>query len=302
MEFEVFGIPYDAQEKVDGCKGRSDVFTGTLDFVTSEPVLPGNKSTVLKPIVVQKPEYVGGGNLNNYSETATDTIGKTTKTYTFTLPSAVADGQLVVITSNHGANANGEEYNRRWHFIYMDDQLIAAYKPGRTTCEPFRIYNTQANGIYGLGSKTAAEWMSFSNWCPGDKIDNREIRLGRVNSGTHKVRISVPNAVFADKQGDIPVSMYFIGVSNGELPLNAGVEEASTDSPVVNLTYATDIVQIKSTHNVESVELHNMSGQCLYRSAGPLEEVSLRDYPSGVYLLSLYLDNGTVATHKVVKP
>ena len=57
------------------------------------------------------------------------------------------------------------------------------------------------------------EWQSFSNWCPGDVIDNRIIRLGAMKAGEHSVKISVPEAVFPEQQGDIPVSMFFQGAS-----------------------------------------------------------------------------------------
>ena len=120
MEFELFGVPYAANQQIIGCTGRSDVFKGTLVLATSKPARPLTDDNVLIPIVMKKPEYKGA-NLNNYSEQGTDTLGKTTKTYTFTLDEDVNDAQLVLVTSNHGANAGGEEYSRRWHYVYLDD-------------------------------------------------------------------------------------------------------------------------------------------------------------------------------------
>lgn len=220
IEYELFGVPYAANKQIEGCEGRNDTFAGTLIFETS-----GDNSqtsnNVLVPIVIKKPE-TEGNNLNNYNANATDTIGKTTKTYVFEVPENVKDAQIVLITSNHGANRGGEEYNRRNHYIYYDDELVMEYKPGRTSCEPFRERNTQRNGIYGrrvdgewsYEPYSDEEWQSFSNWCPGDVIDTRLIILGDVEKGKHKVRISVPEAEFVDQQGDIPVSMYFQGIKN----------------------------------------------------------------------------------------
>ena len=118
-EFELFGIPYAANEQVRGCAGRQDVFTGTLTFVTDSEPAPKTDNNVLVPIVMKKPEHKGG-NFNNYGEGCTDEPGQTVKTWSFELEEDVTDGQIVFITSNHGANAGGEEYNRRKHMVYFN--------------------------------------------------------------------------------------------------------------------------------------------------------------------------------------
>lgn len=129
-EFELFGIPYAANTQVRGCKDRQDVFTGTLTLITDPEPAPAVDHNVIVPVVIKKPEYIGK-NFNNYSEEATDELGKTDKTWTFELPEDVSDGQLVFITSNHGANTGGEEYNRRNHFVYFDGKLSMTYIPSK---------------------------------------------------------------------------------------------------------------------------------------------------------------------------
>lgn len=136
MELELFGVPYAANQQIAGCAGRSDVFKGTLILETSKPARPLIGTDVLIPIAM-KHLADRQNNLNNYNVNATDTIGKTTKTWTFTVPRDVTDAQFVVVTSNHGANSGGEEYNRRWHYIYYDGDLVLSYRPGRKSCEPF---------------------------------------------------------------------------------------------------------------------------------------------------------------------
>ena len=217
LEYEIFGVPYAANKQIEGCEDRNDTFAGTLQLETYGDTGP-TSGNILVPIVIKKPETIGN-NLNNYNEIATDTLGKTTKTYVFDVPEDVEDARIVLITSNHGANRGGEEYNRRDHFIYYDDELMMSYKPGRQSCEPFRERNTQKNGIYCRRQNgqwvnepySDEEWQSFSNWCPGDVIDTRMIMLGDVKKGKHKIRVSVPDAEFVDSQGDIPVSIYFHG-------------------------------------------------------------------------------------------
>lgn len=297
LEFELFGVPYAANQQIKGCEGRSDVFRGTLEFETSPTPAPATKGNLLIPIVIKKPEYLGS-NLNNYSEEGTDTIGKTTKTYQFEVPQDVTGGQIVLITSNHGANAGGEEYNRRMHYVYFDGDLVLAYKPGRESCEPFRQYNTQANGIYGWTAKTDAEWQSFSNWCPGDVIDNRLIYMGDVTKGPHQITIRVPEARFNQHQGDIPVSIYFHGATGGID--NAGIKIPVSAPALVNLRIENgELLASCDSQDIHAVEIYSVSGEKLY-STYSNPPIYIEGYQHNLYLVNIELENGIIETHKLV--
>jgi hypothetical protein len=200
LELSIFGVPYAANEEVAGCAGRNDTQAGTLLLYT-DSMRAAQSFDVLLPLAIEEA-------FNDYAEGASDELGTTRKTIDFELPAAAEAAQLVLITSNHGANAGGEEYIRRDHFVYLDGELALQYKPGRESCEPFRVYNTQANGIYGPTPMTDEEWQSFSNWCPGDVIDIRVIPWGPVAAGAHQVVIDVPDATFTGDQGDFPFSLY----------------------------------------------------------------------------------------------
>lgn len=200
IELMIFGVPYAAQNEVSGCAGRIDTQTGTL-LLQTDSTAPAPVFNTLLPIAISE-------DFNNYAMGASDMVGTTRKTIQFSLPADSPNAQLVLITSNHGANQGGEEYIRRDHFVYLDDVEVLKYKPGRTSCEPFRKYNTQGNGIYGPTPRSDAEWQSFSNWCPGDIIDTRIIKLGPVKAGAHEFVIDVPDATFADMQGNFPFSLY----------------------------------------------------------------------------------------------
>ena len=69
-------------------------------------------------------------------------------------------------------------------------------------------FNTQANGIYGQYPRSDEEWQMFSNWCPGDVIDTRIFAWGAAKAGPHEFVIDVPDATFADMQGNFPFSLY----------------------------------------------------------------------------------------------
>ena len=300
VELEIFGVPYAANQQIKGCADRSDVFLGTLKFSTiNENRGVMTDKDVLVPIVIKNPEYIAH-NLNNYDERATDEIGKTIKTYTFTVPKDVADGQLVVVTSNHGANEGGEEYNRRWHYIYYDggEEPVMVYKPGRNSCEPFRKYNTCPNGIYGYFKKSDETWQSFSNWCPGDVIDNRIIDLGEVKAGTHTVCISVPDAKFVGKQGDIPVSIFFQGLTEGILNNIEGVS-VEESKPFVTITKTGKTLVVGSSEGIVSIELRDLQGK-LVRQTECDKTINCSGCASGIYLVSVELMNGIIETHKVL--
>ena len=300
VELEIFGVPYAANQQIKGCADRSDVFLGTLKFSTiNENRGVMTDKDVLVPIVIKNPEYMAH-NLNNYDERATDEIGKTIKTYTFTVPKDVADGQLVVVTSNHGANEGGEEYNRRWHYIYYDggEEPVMVYKPGRNSCEPFRKYNTCPNGIYGYFKKSDETWQSFSNWCPGDVIDNRIIDLGEVKAGTHTVCISVPDAKFVGKQGDIPVSIFFQGLTEGILNNIEGVS-VEESKPLVTITKTGKTLVAGSSEGIVSIELRDLQGK-LVRQTECGKTINCSGCASGIYLVSVELMNGIIETHKVL--
>ena len=203
IEFAVFGVPYAANDEIVGCEGRNDTQRGWVVLHTDSSQ-EAEQFDVLLPLAVNE-------TFNNYGEGASDAVGTTTKTIEFTLDTDTTDTQMVLITSNHGANAGGEEYNRRDHYVYIDEEPVLMYRPGRDTCEPFRMYNTQGNGIYGASPKSDAEWQSFSNWCPGDVISTRTIELGPMLAGAHSFVIDVPDAVFAGGDGNIPLSVYLQG-------------------------------------------------------------------------------------------
>lgn len=298
LEYELFGIPYAANEQINGCEGRNDVFRGTLEFISIDD--PAEKVTdqVFVPINMKSPEYKSD-NLNNYSEAGTDTIGVCTKTYKFTVPENVKDSKVVFITSNHGANANGEEYNRRLHLVYVDGELFTTYTPGGKSCEPYRFYNTQSNGIYGTRVKRDEVWMKVSNWCPGDAIPIRYLELGEFEAGEHEIMIRVPDAVFPEGQGFIPVSMYFQGLKNGTMP--SGIEDAVEEPSDIIVYQEGNVVKFKSNSAVSEISVFTYDGRLVYGSHTNDKEISLVGFEPGIYLVNFYTVDGYIATYKAIK-
>jgi len=293
IELDVFGVPYAANTQVSGCSGRNDTFYGTLWFTATETANILVNDHVFIPMFMKH-------NMNNYNEGATDTIGKTIKSKVFTVEEDLTDAHLVLITSNHGANTGGEEYNRRWHYVYVNQEEVLRYKPGRTTCEPFRVYNTQSNGIYGPNPRSDASWQSFSNWCPGDVIDTRIINLGALQAGDYLFTINVPDAVFVGQQGNFPLSLYFQGKTNGKI---LGIKETeTTDLEQITLfpNPANHSFSIRTSETVKMVTVYTFTGQQVIQK-NDTETVNIISLPSGFYIVHVELGNGEKSVHKMIK-
>ncbi len=292
IELSLFGVPYAANTQVAGCSGRNDVFRGKLQFVTNSPA-PVQNTNVLLPLFFN-------ANFNNYQAGATDTMGLTTRRITFNVPSNMTDAEFTLITSNHGANSGGEEYNRRVHYAYFDNTLVLTYKPGRLTCEPFRQYNTQANGIYGSSVKTPAQWQSFSNWCPGDVIDIRKIPLGPVTAGSHSFLIRVPAATFNGGDGNFPLSLYFHGKTSGQLPVGV-MDHAENDRLL--LVYpnpSKGLFTIELEDSQAEITVTNALGQEVIRTHAVANATTLQLDRAGIYIVSAKTKQGIVTRKLIV--
>jgi hypothetical protein len=292
IELAVFGVPYAANTQVAGCSGRNDVFTGKVTLQTNEPA-PAQDTNLLLPLIFNS-------NMNNYQAGATDTLGLTTRSVTFQVDNDLTDAAFFLITSNHGANQGGEEYNRRFHYAYHDDVLKLTYKPGRLTCEPFRMYNTQGNGIYGPSPRTPAQWQSFSNWCPGDVIDIRRINLGPVTAGEHTFMIRVPTAVFLGGEGNIPVSVYLHGRTSGLLSTGGIDDEIAAEVPfAIHPNPTSGLFTIELPTEQAEITVTNVLGEIVLQQNATNSTMNLQLDRSGSYLVRLITEQG-ITTRKLV--
>ena len=205
------------------------------------------------------------------------------------MPENCTDGRLVLIMSNHGAGENGEEYRRRNHYVYTDNELSLQFKPGRESCEPFRKYNTQPNGIYGWTPMSDREWQSFSNWCPGDVIDNRLIELGAVESGEHKVRIEVPEAEFYGKDGYFPVSIYFQGVTEGKLPQTSYIADVCEDDYTSNVIVTSEGIIVTAPEEIKEASVYTTDGKAVRHGkiSGGSAVIETVGIEGGIYIVAV---------------
>lgn len=302
LELSVFGVPYAANTQVAGCAGRKDVFFGTVDLITNDTEVVGDTNILVAPLMYNF-------SFNSYQQGASDSIGGNTKTLKFVLTDSLKEAVFYIITSNHGADSAGEEYNRRDHYVYFNNQLVLQYKPGFITCEPYRKFNTQGNGIYGASARSDAQWQSFSNWCPGAYIPIRSISLGNLSKGSHEFKLSVPDALFVKKSGYFPLSLYLQGkkhivkTSSSVMAKNEMRELQIFPNPVkdkkiklANLDLYKDgfIFRIIS---LEGRQLH--SKHILHRT--PAIELDLHFLEKGIYILTFEGANTSYSKRLIIE-
>lgn len=305
IELEVYGYQGGpgqggAAVEIPGCADRNDVYMGSLEFVSDYDDELNSDANYLRPLSYKY-------ELKDYTLEGTDELGETVKTLTFSHTSAIQDAKIYLITSNHGSNANGEEYVRRTHYIYFDNEQVLNYKPGGVSCIPFLEYNTQINCIYyNCGQNPLQPWPDddaywyWNNWCPGDKIPIRVIELGDLEAGEHSFKIDVPSAVFAGDQGYFPMSVYIMGQSDVTDTEMLGKDEflltefSITPNPVNNIAAISTAGQ-----EVVSVKVSNMLGQVVLTATA--NQIDMSALQGGIYTVEVQFDNNRSAVKKIVK-
>lgn len=278
------------------CAGRNDVYKGTLELVSENDttVVQGDNHFEWLSYKFELKDYADVTGTNNMGS-GTDLIGETQRTISFSFDEEVPNAKFYVVMSNHGSNANGEEYRNRWHNVYLDDVQMLRYKPGQN-CEPFRAYNTMPNGVYGTSVRTEATWLTRS-WCPGARIETRVADLGTLATGVHNFKMDVPDATFASDQGYFPMSVYVQGYSEDV----AGTANFKSTNFTIAPNPVNDIATITVTNGqaVKSVSVANTLGQVVMQ--GNSTTVNMASLQSGVYIVKVQFDNNQVATKKIIK-
>jgi hypothetical protein len=293
VELELFGVPYAANQQIAGCDGRNDVFFGTLEFVSGNNPQITYSNNLVVPLSFKY-------ELRDYTLNGTDELGETVRTVNFTLDQPLPNAKLYLITSSHGANSGGEEYVRRWHYIYVDGTEVLSYRPGGLSCVPFSLYNTQGNCIYtncntGVPLADTNSAWSWNNWCPGDKIPIRVVDLGTLAAGEHSFKIDVPAAVFNGDQGMIPMSAYVQG--NDQV---LAADDFSMAQVTIVPNPVNDIATIVTNNAaVTHYSVLSITGQELL--SGSANTIDMGSLSTGVYVVKAQLDNNRSVIRKIVK-
>lgn len=311
MEVELFGIPYAANKQIKGCANRSDVFAATVNFAgrimpetversSSFRIMPSEGNVVIAPISISKCELFGNVNFNHYNPVATDTVGQTTRTYDFNVPADLSDSQITLIITNHGSDEDGEEYYRRQHLVYLDGELVSVFTPGGISCEPFRQFNTQKNGIYEAALEDPTWWTDHNNWCPGQAVPVRRIHIGALKGGDHKLMIRVPDAEFYLDDGDFRPSAYLHGVKSGSVAAPSGIRVTESFAGK-DMEIRGDRVVFTGERPVVELRVYSAGGTLLEGRYNPGESFYLTELPSGQYIIVASFSDGDISYLKYLK-
>ena len=293
IELEVFGVPYAANTQVAGCAGRSDVFFGSLEFVSDNASTSTFGENFMMPLSFQY-------EMRDYTLEGTDVLGETVRTINFTLEEDLPNAKFHLITSNHGAGTNGEEYIRRWHYVYLDGVEVSSYRPGGVSCVPFSQYNTQSNCIYtncanGVPLPDTNSAWSWNNWCPGDKIPNRIIDLGNLTAGDHSFKIDVPAAIFYGDDGHFPMSVYLQGYTETLSTKSVSMANVSVFPNPVSNNMTIDAKGLE----VKNITVTNLTGQTVL--TGTSKNIDCSQLAAGVYLVHAVFSNNETFVKKIIK-
>ena len=205
IEAGMYNGTKDAIGKVAGCdENVYETFTGSVELISNSKYIDEAQPYLL-PLAPEK----GVTHITPLTAGLTDEIGVARRTFAFELDRPVKNAAIYLTVSSHGADQpGGEEYNRRWHYLYFDGQEIKRILPGEPSCEPYRHYNTLANGIYLLPT-----FLTPRTWCPGAATHARKLDLGNLAPGKHSFVIDVKDFTPGTEKSknDIWTALYLQG-------------------------------------------------------------------------------------------
>ncbi|WP_034061118.1 PNGase F N-terminal domain-containing protein [Lacinutrix jangbogonensis] len=165
-----------------------------LDFDESE-ILNHEKKPQTVISLVNTSRYTNGQKMyDDFSKQPLEVDFNANKTY--------KNAKLHFITTGHGGHAEGDEFVKKEHQLYLDGENIKTWIPWRDDCASFRRFNPTS------GTWKASEFMendksedmiassdlSRSNWCPGSQVLPEIINLGDLQKGKHSLKIAIPEA------------------------------------------------------------------------------------------------------------
>lgn len=132
-------------------------------------------------------------------------------------------------------------------------------------------------------------------------LGNTKIRIVKNTNTAALSNPSAPNSISGPCATDLrsgQVEDYTVNIIAGNL---STIENNSSKGGIkIYPNPTTSIIKIDSKEKIKSFELYNISGQ-LVKKGGKVEEISLENNASGVYIIKITLENNEVSVSKVIK-
>ena len=116
-------------------------------------------------------------------------FGSDTLKVTVDIPDGIKSLSLRYISTGHGGWENGDEFNKKVNYIFVDGKLIYSFIPWRDDCGMYRKYNP-ASGNFPNGMSSSD--FSRSGWCPGSTALPVDIPLAGLKPGRHTISVYIP--------------------------------------------------------------------------------------------------------------
>jgi hypothetical protein len=132
-------------------------------------------------------------------------------------------------------------------------------------------------------------------------LGNTKMRIVKNTNIAAYSNPSAPNSISGSCATDLragQVEDYTVNIVAGSLSTTEN--NISKDRIRIYPNPTTSVIKIDSNEKIKSFELYNISGQ-LIKKGGKVEEISLENNPSGVYIIKITLENNEVSVSKVIK-
>jgi hypothetical protein len=231
--------------------------------------------------------------------------------------------------SDHNINLTNLDRSRIWLSILNEVNANATTMVcyvNEATMDKDRLFDAPTNdiGILGIYSLINDEKMVIQGRSAFNVSDIVPIGYTSAQNGIYKIAIAAVDGVFENTETGIYLEDTLLGIMHDlranyyTFTTNAGTFDTrfkihytntalgNSDLDEVNtLSYINNnVLNIKSTKNIEQVDIYDITGKliksCKVANVSQNFETDF-NYPNGVYLLKIKLDNGVQVTKKQIK-
>lgn len=232
------------------------------------------------------------------------------------------DGDLDLLIAGNGASTGGNPANGFRMELYENDGdahfTVVADLPfvgmGDKLSMAFADVNNDGyDDLLAMGRNYSATIAGNNVITANLYLNNGEAGGFTFVEGTPFTGHSNGTISFADVDGDDDADVLITGINNGTSAVaklyrndgQLGVADNHTSAPVVYPNPAASSITINpGQQHISSIEIRTMNGQTALSpilSTGPLETIDLSSLATGIYLLTIETENGSVHHQKIIK-
>jgi hypothetical protein len=165
------------------------------------------------------------------------------------------------------------------------------------------------NGAY-LGYINGSDISTFANFQTGfgGNVHSKNILpvfdtdgLHLTNANTAFLNLGTPLAEVPDDIDGLLRSTTAPDMGAVEFSGTMSTTEIAKNAINIYPNPFTDVLKISDIKNVKSISVNDISGRIMIKNRQPSSEINLSTLKSGLYIVNLYMNDGTIQSFKVVK-